>query len=126
MEEKFEIEELNIWFGPAHALKDVEMEIYPNEILSIIGPANSGKTTFIRMLNRMNDLQPHFRMSGEVEFDDEDINKIDIELLRKKVGMVFALPLPLPLSIFENVAYGARMYGIKNKKKLEEIVKELK
>lgn len=121
-EELFEIEDLNVWFGSVRALRDVEIEIYPHEILSVIGPSNSGKTTFIRILNRMNELSPNFRMTGEVEFNDIDIIKYDIELLRRKVGMVFALPLPLPLSIFENVAYGARVHGIKNKKKLEEIV----
>lgn len=121
-EELFEIEDLNVWFGSVQALRDVEIEIYPHEILSVIGPSNSGKTTFIRILNRMNELSPNFRMTGEVEFNDIDIIKYDIELLRRKVGMVFALPLPLPLSIFENVAYGARVHGIKNKKKLEEIV----
>lgn len=121
-EELFEIEDLNVWFGSVQALRDVEIEIYPHEILSVIGPSNSGKTTFIRILNRMNELSPNFRMTGEVEFNDIDIIKYDIELLRRKVGMVFALPLPLPLSIFENVAYGARVHGFKNKKKLEEIV----
>ncbi len=121
-EELFELEDLNVWFGSVQALRDVEIEIYHHEILSVIGPSNSGKTTFLRMLNRMNELQPNFRMTGEVEFNDIDIIKYEIELLRKKVGMVFALPLPLPLSIFENVAFGARMHGIKSKKKLEEIV----
>jgi phosphate transport system ATP-binding protein len=100
------------------------MKIQANEILSVIGPANSGKTTFLRMLNRLNDLQPNFRMEGIIEFDKEDIKKIDVELLRKKVGTVFALPLPLPLSIFDNVAYGMRMHGINNKRKLEAIVEE--
>jgi phosphate transport system ATP-binding protein len=118
----FELEGLNVWFGLVQALRDVEIEIYAHEILSVIGPSNSGKSTFLRILNRMNELQPNFKMTGEVEFNDININKYEIELLRRKVGMVFALPLPLPLSIFENVAYGARIHGTKNKKELEEIV----
>jgi len=121
---KFNIRGLSVWFGQIHALKSVNMEIQANEILSIIGPANSGKSTFLRTLNRLNELQSSFRMSGSVELGGEDIGKIDVELLRKRVGMVFALPLPLPLSIFDNIAYGVRMHGVKNKKKLEQIVEE--
>jgi phosphate transport system ATP-binding protein len=121
---KFNIKDLNIWFGAAHALKGVSMQIEANEILSVIGPANSGKTTFLRMLNRLNELEPSFKVQGSVELDNDDITRIDAELLRKKVGMVFALPAPLPLSIFDNVAYGARMHGITNKKKLQEIVEQ--
>jgi phosphate transport system ATP-binding protein len=98
------------------------MEIQANEILSIIGPANSGKTSFLRTLNRLNELHANFKMEGTVELDSQDIQKIDIELLRKKVGMVFALPTPLPLSIFDNVTYGVRMHGITNKKQLRDIV----
>ena len=116
----FDIKNLNIWFDSTQALKSVSMQVLPNEILSIIGPSNSGKTTFLRMLNRLNDLNPCFRMNGDVRFDGQDIGKVDIELLRRKIGMVFALPLPLPLSIFENVAYGMKMAGIKNKKTIEE------
>lgn len=121
---KFNIRDLGVWFGQIHALKSVDMEIKANEILSVIGPANSGKSTFLRMLNRLNELQSSFKMSGSVEIDAEDIAKIDVELLRKRVGMVFALPLPLPLSIFDNIAYGVRMHGVKNMKKLEQIVEE--
>jgi len=121
---KFDIKNLNIWFGAIHALKGLSMEIYANEILSVIGPSNSGKTTFLRMLNRLNELELHFKIQGNITFDDKEILKIDIELLRKQIGMVFALPLPLPLSIFDNVAYGARMHGIKNKKKLAQIVEQ--
>lgn len=121
---KFNIKNLNIWFGSAHALKDVSIEVKANEILSVIGPANSGKTTFLRTLNRLNELEIIFRMQGEVEMDKKDIRGIDLELLRKVVGMVFALPAPLPLSVFDNVAYGARMHGIKAKNKLKEIVEQ--
>jgi phosphate transport system ATP-binding protein len=121
---KFNIKDLNIWFGAVHALKSVSLQIQANEILSVIGPANSGKTTFLRMLNRLNELEPNFKIQGSVELDNGDITRIGAELLRKKVGMVFALPTPLPLSIFDNVAYGARMHGINNKKKLQEIVEQ--
>ena len=121
---KFEIHDLNIWFGSIHALKQVNMEIQANEILSVIGPANSGKTTFLRTLNRLNDLNANLKISGAVELEREDIKRIDVEVLRRKIGMVFALPLPLPLSIFENVAYGIRMHGERNKKRLEEKVEE--
>jgi phosphate transport system ATP-binding protein len=121
---KFNVKNLNIWFGQIHALKGVNIEIQANEILSVIGPSNSGKTTFLRTLNRLNDLNQNFRMTGVIKLEQEDIKDIDTELLRKKVGMVFALPLPLPLSIFDNVAYGVRMHGEKNKKALGKIVEE--
>lgn len=124
MVSKFDIQNLNIWFGSVYALKNLNMTIYSNEILTVIGPSNSGKTTFLRMLNRLNELEVNFKMKGNVIFDDNEITKMDVELLRKKVGMVFALPLPLPLSIFDNIAYGARMHGIKNRNKLEQIVEE--
>lgn len=110
---KFDIQNLNIWFGLTHALKDVSMRILKNEILSIIGPANSGKTAFLRALNRLNELQTNFKISGLIEMDKKDIRKIDVEFLRKKIGMVFALPTPLPLSIFENVVYGLRIHRMK-------------
>jgi phosphate transport system ATP-binding protein len=121
---KLEIHDLDIWFGSLHAIKQANMEIQSNEILSIIGPSNSGKTTFLRTLNRLNDLNTSYKMTGAVEFEREDIRRFDVELLRRKIGMVFALPLPLPLSIFDNVAYGIRMHGERNKKKLEEKVEE--
>ena len=117
---KFHIKNLDIKFSVTYALRQVNIDIQPNEILSIIGPSNSGKTTFLRMLNRLNELNPDFKMNGEVQFDGKDIYSIDIETLRRKIGMVFALPLPLPLSIFDNVAYGMRMAGIKNKKTIKE------
>lgn len=121
---KIEVRKLSTWFGSTHVLRDVEMGILEHEILTIIGPSNSGKTTFLRMLNRLNDLNPNFKMSGMVELDREDVRAIDIEALRRRIGMVFALPLPLPLSIFDNVAYGARMYGERNKRKIAVKVEE--
>jgi phosphate transport system ATP-binding protein len=119
---KIKIKNLNIWFGSMYALKDVNLDVQANEILSIIGPANSGKTTFLRTLNRLNELYINFRMRGLVELDGQDILQINTELLRKKVGTVFALPTPLPLSIFNNVTYGVRMHGLKNN--LAEIVEQ--
>lgn len=116
---KFEIHDLNIWFGSIHALKHLDMEIHAHEILSVIGPSNSGKTTFLRTLNRLNDLHVSVKMAGCVELEREDVRGMDVEVLRRRVGMVFALPLPLPLSIFENVAYGIRMHGEKKKTALE-------
>ena len=104
------------------ALKDVSLQVAGNQILSVIGPANSGKTTFLRMLNRLNELELNFKIQGKVEMDGKDVRKIELELLRKEIGMVFAMPLPLPLTVFENVAYGARMHGQRDKKKLSEIV----
>lgn len=119
---KFAIRDLSIRFGPLEVLKKLNLEIFSNEILSIIGPANSGKTSFLRMLNRLNELETGFGMSGGVELDGKDILEFEVQILRKKVGMVFALPLPLPLSIFDNVAYGARMHGMKNSALLTERV----
>jgi len=119
---KFSIEALNAWFGKTQALKDVAMSIHEHEILSIIGPSNSGKTSFLRMLNRLNDEKADFRMDGRVLMDGEDIRNFELEILRRKVGMVFALPLPLPLSIYDNVAYGPRMHGAKARSALDHIV----
>lgn len=98
------------------------MQVKKNEILCAIGPSNSGKTSFLRVLNRLNDLTPNFRMSGNVLLDGQDIATLDIENIRKRIGMVFAMPSPLPLSVFDNVAYGVRMTGIKNKRQLSEAV----
>jgi phosphate transport system ATP-binding protein len=120
----FKIDNLDIRFGSVHAVRGVSMEVLANEILTVIGPANSGKTTFLRMLNRMNDLQPNFKMSGAAEFEGKNIRRMDVELLRRKVGMVFALPLPLPLSIYDNVAYGPRMHGVHSRTRLSERVEE--
>lgn len=119
---KLNVKDLNIWFDANQALKNVNMQIEAHEILSVIGPANSGKTTFLRTLNRLNELYLSFRMHGLVELDGQDILHINMELLRKKVGTVFALPTPLPLSIFDNVTYGVKMHGVKNN--LEEIVEQ--
>ncbi len=120
---KISVKDLNIWFGNTHSVKKVTTDILSSEILGIIGPSNSGKTSFLRALNRLNDLESNLRMSGAIELDGKNIySEMDINILRREIGMVFALPIPLPLSIFENVAYGPRRQGINNKKKLMEIV----
>lgn len=121
---KIEIKNLDIWFGKVSALKDLNLEIQANEILGVIGPANSGKTSFLRQLNRINELEVNFRMGGEVFLDDKNINQLKPEILRKRVGMIFALPQVLPMSIYDNVTYGPRMHGISNKQELERIVEE--
>jgi len=121
---KITAKDLHIWFGKTHVLKAVNLEIGCNEILSIIGPANSGKTTFLRTLNRLNELEANFKISGSIELDNQNIFNIDVESLRKKLGMVFALPTPLPLSIFDNVAYGPKIHSIKDKNKLRKIAED--
>lgn len=116
---KISVKDLDIRFGGIHALKEASLDIMNNEILGVIGPANSGKTSFLRAVNRFNDLVPHYRMSGRITIDGLDIyGQIDRNELRRKVGMVFALPVPLPLSIFDNIAYGPQLHGISSRKKL--------
>jgi phosphate transport system ATP-binding protein len=122
---KFEIRDLNVWYEKQLAVRNLKLQVYSNEILGIIGPSNSGKTSFLRTLNRLNELYPNSKTTGEVLLDGKNIFKeIDKHLLRKRVGIVFALPLPLPLSIFDNIAYGPRLHGVKNKTRLEETVEK--
>jgi len=116
---------LNIKFGSVQALKGVSISIRENEILSIIGPANSGKTSFLRSLNRLNDLEDNITVSGSITLRGKDIFKeMAPEELRKNVGMIFALPIVLPISIYDNVSYGPRMAGIYKKKELDPIVEK--
>jgi phosphate transport system ATP-binding protein len=123
VKEKIVIKDLDIAFGDVRALKNISLSIFQNEILSAIGPSNSGKTSFLRALNRLNDIEENIRMTGRILLDGQDIHKdISCEELRKRVGMIFALPMPLPLSIYDNVSYGPRMAGIHNKKRLDELV----
>ena len=121
-----DIKKLNLWYGENHALKDVDMEIKRNAITAFIGPSGCGKSTFLKTLNRMNDLVPGVRIEGQVLLDGIDIYgpKVDTSMLRKKIGMVFKQPNPFPMSIYDNVAYGPRIHGIKNKAKLDRIVEE--
>lgn len=123
---KIEVRKLNLWYTDNHALKDVDLDIKENKITALIGPSGCGKTTFIRVLNRMNDLIAGVRITGEVFLDGMNIydKDVDVVSLRKRVGMVFQKPNPFPMSIFDNVAYGPRIHGIRDKKKLRRIVEE--
>lgn len=124
MNSKISVSNLNLYYGQNHALKSVNMEIPENEITAFIGPSGCGKSTFLKTLNRMNDLVEGVRIEGKVVLDGEDIYSptVDTTLLRKKVGMVFQQPNPFLMSIYDNIAYGPRIHGIKNKAKLDEIV----
>lgn len=115
---------LNLYYGENHALKDVNLRIEPKKITAFIGPSGCGKSTYLKTLNRMNDLVDGVKITGKVLLDGQDIYdpKVDVTLLRKKVGMVFQKPNPFPMSIYDNVAYGPRIHGIKSKSKLDQIV----
>lgn len=117
-------ENLNLYYGKNHALKDINMKIREGAVTAFIGPSGCGKSTFLKTLNRMNDLVDCVRIEGKVYLDGEDIYdpKVDTTLLRKKMGMVFQQPNPFPMSIYDNIAYGPRIHGIKNKAALDEIV----
>lgn len=123
---KVKVENLNLYYGENHALKDVNMDIQENAVTAFIGPSGCGKSTFLKTLNRMNDLVDGVRIDGKVLLDGEDIYEpgIDTTILRKKVGMVFQQPNPFPMSIYDNIAYGPRVHGIRDKKRLDQIVEE--
>ena len=116
------IENLNLYYGEKHALIDINLPIYKNKITAFIGPSGCGKSTLLRCFNRMNDLIENCKITGTIKYEDSDINNLNEVELRTKVGMVFQNPNPFPMSIFDNVAYGPRCSGIKNKEKLKEIV----
>ena len=125
MGEKFNISNLNLYYGDFHALKDVDLTINEKEITAFIGPSGCGKSTFLKCLNRMNDLVQGCKITGHVLLDGEDIySGMDVNLLRKRVGMVFQKPNPFPMSIYDNIAYGPRTHGIRSKAKLDEIVEK--
>lgn len=120
---KFDVKNLNLHYGKFHALKDVNMEIPEKQITAFIGPSGCGKSTFLKCLNRMNDLEEGCNITGDVKLDGEDIfDGMDVNLLRKRVGMVFQNPNPFPMSVYDNIAYGPRTHGIHSKEKLDEIV----
>jgi len=123
---KFTIKDMNLYYDNFHALKDINMDIGENEITALIGPSGCGKSTLLKSLNRMNDLVEGCRIKGEILLDGEDIynEDFDVNLLRKRVGMVFQKPNPFPMSIYDNIAYGPRTHGIKNKSQLDEIVEK--
>lgn len=117
------VKDLNLWYGAKQALKDINIEIPERRITALIGPSGCGKSTFLKTLNRMNDLVEDCRIGGKVMLDGADIYKdIDVNILRKRVGMVFQKPNPFPMSIYDNIAYGPRIHGVKSKVKLDEIV----
>ena len=128
MENKVKIstQDLNLYYGENHALKNINLDLYENKITAFIGPSGCGKSTYLKTLNRMNDLVPNVKIEGTVLLDGEDIYdpQVDTTLLRKKVGMVFQQPNPFPMSIYDNVAFGPRTHGIHNKAQLDEIVEK--
>ena len=123
---KISAKHLNLYYGENHALKDINMDIKKNAVTALIGPSGCGKSTFLKSLNRMNDLVENVKITGENTLDNENIydENVDTTLLRKKIGMVFQQPNPFPMSIYDNIAYGPRIHGIKSKAKLDEIVEE--
>jgi phosphate transport system ATP-binding protein len=122
----FDVKDLNLFYGDKQALKNIEIPIYKNQITALIGPSGCGKSTFLRALNRMNDLIDECHLNGEINYYNQNIynQTMDVINLRTHVGMVFQKPNPFPMSIFDNIAYGPRCQGIKDKQKLKEIVEE--
>jgi phosphate transport system ATP-binding protein len=118
------VKNLDLYYGEKQALKNIDMNIEERTVTALIGPSGCGKSTFLRTINRMNDLIPNVRIEGEILINETDIysDDVDVEMLRKRVGMVFQSPNPFPKSIYDNVAYGPRIHGLSNKKKLDEIV----
>ena len=123
---KIATRDLNLYYGENHALKNINLELYEKKITAFIGPSGCGKSTYLKTLNRMNDLVPNVKIQGTVLLDGENIYdpQVDTTLLRKKIGMVFQQPNPFPMSIYDNVAYGPRIHGIRSKAQLDEIVEQ--
>ncbi len=124
METIFDVNKFNLWYGNTHALHNVNMVIHEHDITALIGPSGCGKSTFIRTLNRMNDLIPEVRLEGSIKYRGQELVNSDVNVskLRKDVGMVFQKPNPFAMSIYDNVAYGPRTHGVRNRAKLDEIV----
>ena len=123
--DKITITGMDLYYGDFHALKDINMNIPEKEITAFIGPSGCGKSTLLKSINRMNDLVEGCRITGRLKLDDEDIyGNMDVNLLRKRVGMVFQKPNPFPMSVYDNIAYGPRTHGIRSKGKLDQIVEE--
>ena len=118
------VQDLNLWYGAAQALQHVSMQIPEKSITALIGPSGCGKSTFLKTLNRMNDLIPGVRVTGSVLYKEQDVFAMDVSQLRREVGMVFQKPNPFPMSIYDNVAYGPRTHGIRNKVRLDDIVEQ--
>jgi phosphate transport system ATP-binding protein len=115
---------LNCFYGDQQVLRDINLDVYRNEILGIIGPANSGKTTFLRALNRLNSLNIQYRQKGVIIFENQNQQDIADTVLRQKIGIIFAMPQVLPVTIYENVAYGPMVHGIRDKHRIEQLVEE--
>lgn len=125
MSTKFDIEKMDLYYGDFHALKNINLKLEENEITAFIGPSGCGKSTFLKSLNRMNDLVEGCKITGSLKLDGEDIyGDMDVNNLRKRVGMVFQNPNPFPMSIYDNIAYGPRTHGIRSKADLDEIVEK--
>ena len=126
MKNILEVKDMNLWYSNFHALKNINMEIPENQITAFIGPSGCGKSTFLKSLNRMNDLVDGVKITGSIIYDNQNIldESIDVNQLRREIGMVFQKPNPFPMSIYDNIAYGPRTHGIKNKLQLDEIVEE--
>ncbi|MEG1880797.1 MAG: phosphate ABC transporter ATP-binding protein PstB [Oscillospiraceae bacterium] len=123
--DKIEVSNLNLHYGDFHALKDINMNIIQNKVTAFIGPSGCGKSTFLKTLNRMNDLVEGCKITGKVLLDNENIYKdMDVNNLRKRVGMVFQKPNPFPMSIYDNISYGPRTHGVRSKTQLDEIVEK--
>ena len=123
--DKFTIENMNLYYGKFHALKDVNIRMKKNRITAFIGPSGCGKSTLLKSLNRMNDLVEGCKITGDIRLDNEDIyGDMDVNIIRKRVGMVFQKANPFPMSIYDNIAFGPRTHGIKSKKELDRIVEE--
>ena len=118
------VNDLNLWYGQSQALKNINIEIPEKSITALIGPSGCGKSTFLKTLNRMNDLIPSVKITGQVCYNGENIFETEVNGLRKEVGMVFQKPNPFPMSIYDNIAYGPRTHGIRNKAQLDEIVEK--
>ncbi|MDD6236328.1 MAG: phosphate ABC transporter ATP-binding protein PstB [Clostridiales bacterium] len=126
MADKIVTQNVNLYYGDNHALKNISLNIEEGKITALIGPSGCGKSTYLKTLNRMNDLVENVKITGQVLLDGEDVYGpgVDVTLLRKKVGMVFQKPNPFPMSVYDNIAYGPRIHGIKSKAKLDEIVEK--
>ena len=126
MNEIIKVTDLNLWYGAAQALHHVNLNIPEKAITALIGPSGCGKSTFLKTLNRMNDLIPNVRISGEILYKGQDIfaRDVDVNTLRKEIGMVFQKPNPFPMSVYDNIAYGPRTHGIKSRARLDDIVKD--
>ena len=126
MADKIVTQNVNLYYGDNHALKDISLNIEEGKITALIGPSGCGKSTYLKTLNRMNDLVENVKITGQILLDGEDVYGpgVDVTLLRKKVGMVFQKPNPFPMSVYDNIAYGPRIHGIKSKAKLDEIVEK--